>query len=369
MVSVFKRGNKLYLQFTVNGKRKQKSTGLEDTPANRKLLKKEVIPALEAKIISGEIEKPKVKFFKEYADIYLKQKEHIKTYWELQSLVLKHIVPYFGDIKADEITRGDIKEFIANKLLKISPKRAKEYLNAIGAILDIALDFEHIKNNPARGIKLPQHTPVREMKPFTKEEVQILLSNAEGQFQNFLAFAFYTGARHGELIALQWSDINIKEHYISITKRIKNGIIDTPKTKSSIRKIPIFNELLPYIKNQMELAKEAKSLYIFFTPRSKKPYYRSTKMNNKWKKLLKKCGFEYRVMYNTRHTFATNMIKAGVKIFDVSQMLGHKTIEETIKTYAKYLNDEHLKINRNLSIYNAPADNLADIKLANTIIP
>ncbi|MDQ7042180.1 MAG: site-specific integrase, partial [Sulfurimonas sp.] len=65
--------------------------------------------------------------------------------------------------------------------------------------------------------------------------------------------------------------------------------------------------------------------------------------------------------YNSRHTFVTNMIRSsGVSILDISQMVGHKTIEETISTYAKYLPQEHLKISRSLDVF---TDKTTDSKL------
>jgi len=220
-----------------------------------------------------------------------------------------------------------------------------------------AIDYEHITTNPAMNIKLPPHRIRREMKPFTKEEVSLLLQNAEGWFRNFLAFAFFTGARDGELIALTWADVNLDRMTITINKRIKKGVIDSPKTKSSIRKVPIFNPLVDYIKNQMELCKEVGSFNVFFNPHTGVAFSDTKKLSQFWYPLLEKCGIEKRILYNTRHTFVTQMIRAGVAILDVSQTVGHKTIEETIKTYAKYLPEEHLKLERN---FNPFADNSAD---------
>ena len=349
MVSIYKRGRILYLQFVVDGKRRQKSTGLEDTPANRRLLKKEVIPLLEIKIATGEFSRQKPKNFEWYADKYLLQKENLKTYWEVHNIVVNQLTPFFKDMNTDQVKRGHIKDFAEMKLKKgVSSKTIRKILNILVAIFDIAIDYEHIQANPAIKIKLPKHVPKRIMKPFTKNEVNILMENAEGWFKNLLAFSFYTGARPGEIIALTWSDIDLYEKVININKRIKKGIIDTPKTKSSIRKVPIFENLIPFIEDQKRRCKEVGSMTVFFNPYTKKVFYDSKKIVSHWYKLLEKCGFEKRAFYNTRHTFVTQMIRSGVSILDVSQMVGHKTIEETISTYAKYLPEEHLKINREI---------------------
>ncbi|BCD61705.1 phage integrase [Nitratiruptor phage NrS-5] len=364
MVSIFKRGNKLYLQFIVDGKKRQKSTGLTDTPANRKLLKKEVIPAFEAKLVTGEYNKPKAKPFEYYGDIWLRSKENLKSYMEWHNIYLHQLLPVFGKKKIDAISRGEIKEFVDKKLQVVSPKRVRTLINCIKAIFDIAIDYEHISTNPAVAIKLPRHTPI-EMMPFSKEEVETLLNNADGWFKNYLAVAFYTGARHGEIIALQWSDIDFHNLTININKRIKKGKVDTPKTKSSIRKVPILKPLLPYLQDQFQLCQEAKSMSVFFNPHTNRPFLDTKKLAQFWKPLLEKCGFEYRRFYNTRHTFVTQMIRAGVPILDISQTVGHKSIDETIRTYAKYMPQEHLKIDRNFDPF---ACNLADSSAGDTVI-
>jgi integrase len=144
-------------------------------------------------------------------------------------------------------------------------------------------------------------------------------------------------------------DINLKEMYVDINKRIKKGIVDTPKTQSSIRKIPIFKILKPYLISQIELAKKKKTDCLFFT-RNKTCYYSSDRIHRRWYKLLEEASIKKRVMYNTRHTFATLSIKNGLDIYFVSQTMGHKNIQETLTIYTKFLPDNNLKIKRDINI-------------------
>ena len=357
-VSLFNRKGKLYVQYYLNGKCIQKSLRKDYTKENIKLAKKFVIPEIERKILLGEITESnkKVKEFEYYANIYLKQKESLKSYYEYENIVKNQLIPFFGKKKVNKITKGEIKEWCDKRLTEITPKRLKNILNIIIAILDIAVEYEHIQTNPAKNIKLPSHKPVRNMKPFTEEEVKLLIENAEGQFKNYLAIAFYTGMRPGEIIALTLSDINLEKMYINVNKRIRKGIIDTPKTKNSIRKVPIFKNLKPYLEDLIKHAKE-KKVFNLFTTKNNKPYYSPDKLHKEWYSLLKKCNIKKRVMYNTRHTFATLAIKRGIPIYNVSQILGHRNTQETLETYAKFINNEHLKINRDLELF---TDNLTD---------
>ena len=175
------------------------------------------------------------------------------------------------------------------------------------------------------------------MQSFNEKEVKLLIDNAEGFFKSYLAIAFYTGMRPGEIIALTLSDINLQEMYINVNKRIKKGDIDDPKTKSSIRKVPIPNKLKPYLEDQIQKAKEVGVMILFFTPKTKKKFYDADKLDTYWKRLLAKLNMPYRRKYNTRHTFATLMIKNNVPIHIISQTMGHKNIQETLTTYANCL--------------------------------
>jgi len=346
-VSMFNRRGKLYVQFYIDGRLKQRSTRLDDTPQNRKLVQNEVIPQLILKLKSGEFDSSKKpKPFEWYGDKWLRQKEHLKSYMEWHNIYLHQLLPVFGKKRVDEIGRGDVKAFVDARLEQVSPKRVRTLLNCIKAILDIAIEYEHIATNPATLIKLPAHKPRRVMEPFTREEVEVLLDKAEGWFKNYLAFAFYTGARHGELLALTWGDVDLDTMTISITKRIKKGEIDSPKTRSSIRRVPIFRPLVPYIESQMKLSRKTLSMSVFYNPYTRRQFIDTKKLSRFWYALLDSVGMKRRAFYNTHHTFVTQMIRAGVPILDVSQMVGHKTIEETIRTYAKFLPEEHLKITR-----------------------
>jgi len=362
MISFFNRNGKLYVQFEANGKRYQRSTKLDDTPKNRTLVQKEVVPKLQYKIISGEFEKKQKQIypFLELAIKYKMSKDKLKSYRHLRGMVDNKLLPIFGNRDVKVITRGEIKKFTDTLLLDLTPKRTRMILNVLKAILDIAIEYEYITSNPADNIKLPKHKPLQ-MKPFMPSEVQELVNNADGWFQNMVAFAFYTGARQGEIIALTISDIDFDTMTINIDKRIAHGEIDTPKTASSIRKVPIFEPLIPFLRNQFDLCRQEMCFTLFFNPHTKKSFYDSKKLSRYWYDLLDKCNLEHRRFYNTRHSFVTNMIRSGqISILDVSQMVGHKTIEETISTYTKFFPEEHLKVNRNFDPF---TDKIADTQL------
>ena len=133
--------------------------------------------------------------------------------------------------------------------------------------------------------------------------------------------------------------INFDNFTISIDNQITRGQEDTPKTKSSIRTIDMIKQCEFYLKEQKEL--NLKSDFVFLNSNNK-PFTSSSSLHHSWFELLKKLNFEYRSIYQTRHSFASNMISNGENLLWVSQMLGHKSLDITLQKYSKYIKREEL---------------------------
>jgi len=350
MVSIFKRKDKLYVQFNIDGKCIQRSTKLKDTQKNRKFIKSHIIPSLEIKILQGEYNsQQKVsKDFSFYAEKYLNSKTSLKTYSQLRNIVDNQFYKLFKYREIDSIKRYEIKEFAEDRLREASPKRVRTVLNMLVAIFDIAIDYEVISSNVAKNISLPKHDK-KEFDPFTQDEVKNILSKSSGWFRTFLAISFFTGARTGEVLALTRNDIDLDNGTISITKGLRNGVIGTPKTKQSVREVPIFSALVPYIEEHLN---SNRSIPLFLNPNTGKMFYKSAKLTPFWKSLLEECKIEYRILYSTRHTFITTMLKSSdLNMLDIAQIVGHSNTEMIVRNYAKFIKGEHLNINRDLNIF------------------
>jgi len=348
-VSIIRKGKKLYLQYYLNGKRKQKSTTLDDTPQNRKIVINEIIPIFYIKLKNGEFNKKKqdeIKEFSFYADNFLLLKEKIKSYQEYYNSLKNIILPYFGAKKVNEIKKIDIKNWVSERLRINSPRRVRKLLNLIHSVFEIAIEYEHIRDNPAKNIKLP-YQPQSEKEPFTPEEVKKILDAIdEFWFKVLISVGFYTGMRSGEIIGLMWSDIDFENKIISVKRRIKKGKIDTPKTKTSIRQIPLFANLEKLL---LEHKKNSKSLFVFTNIRDNKPLYDVKSLHSRWTKAIEKSGVKYRILYNTRHTFITNMLKnSDLSMFQIAQIVGHSNTEMIMKNYARFIKGEQLKVSRNI---------------------
>lgn len=355
MVKMFRRGNgKLYIEYEAYGKTVQKSTRLQDTPHNRALVKREVIPALQAKILTGEFAKDKPKSFSYYSKLYLREKEHLKSYPQIVSRIEK-LNDYFSDIVSIvQLNKGHIKEWIHDRLELNTPKTVRDYLTDLRGVIHVAIDLEHIKDNVADNIKLPSHDK-KEIEPFSQEEVIKLLDNSNDWFRLYLAISFYTGMRTGEVMALTHGDINLKDGVIHIKRSVSKNKVTTPKTQKSIRDVPIFDDLVPYLKR----IPKTKSIFLFSKQDGTITSGSESINRDEYISLLKRCDITYRKIYATRHTFIVSMLKySNLSILEIAQIVGHTTTQMIVQNYGKYIKGEHLKIDRNLKLF---TDNSTDI--------
>ena len=150
----------------------------------------------------------------------------------------------------------------------------------------------------------------------------------------------YTGLRLGELIALEWTDVDLSKAELHVNKtcfygKNKNGgyrrYINEPKTLSSVRVIPFPKQLLPILR---EAKKRSQSPYVVADgeePVSVRSYQRSFEL------LQKKLKIPRRGFHSLRHTFATRALECGMDVKTLSEILGHKNPTITLNRYVHSL--------------------------------
>ncbi len=143
--------------------------------------------------------------------------------------------------------------------------------------------------------------------------------------------------RVGELIGLRWEDIDFFDEVIYIKQAISQGIIGTPKTKSSIREIDMLPIVKEALQRQYQITGNCKEGYLFLTQHGKHYKTAGSILDFFWKPLLKKCKMDYKILYQTRHTFASIMIQKGEEIGWVSATMGHKNMNVTLSKYARFI--------------------------------
>lgn len=152
-----------------------------------------------------------------------------------------------------------------------------------------------------------------------------------------IVLCLYTGLRIGELIALKWQDVDLRENMLVVSHSCHDGkggvVLDTPKTQSSCRVIPLPKQIVPLLKT---LKRHSKSEFVVSNDGkgvSVRSYQRSFEL------LLKKLNIPHKGFHSLRHTFATRALECGMDVRTLSEILGHKNPTITLNRYAHSLMD------------------------------
>ncbi len=251
----------------------------------------------------------------------------------------------------------------------LSPKTLKNMYNMFNATLEQAVINNRLIRNPLRGVKLPSVTK-KEIDILSAEE-QALLHSAASSSAELPAFGIIftlsTGVRLGELIGFQWGDINVKSHSIRVRRTVgrlqkvdEDGnlvakepgkttteiVIRSPKSITSQREIPLFDELwdglMEYRSRQYEMFDAFGidfngSTHIFCMPTGK--VYDPRTYEDLFKRTLKAADLPSINFHALRHTFATRALEAGMDVKVLSSILGHAQASTTLNLYAHALPD------------------------------
>ena len=156
-----------------------------------------------------------------------------------QVYIYKKVDAHFGKMDVTKISRLSVKEYL--NTLDIKDKTKKDYLRCVKGVLDIALDDEAISINVASSITF-KRAEKEKVEIFSNDDISLLIKNADPMLRNYLAIAFYTGMRTGEILGLMRKDLHLNR--IEVRRSISKGRVTTPKTIGSVRDVPMFNELM-----------------------------------------------------------------------------------------------------------------------------
>ena len=210
---------------------------------------------------------------------YVKSGLRPTTQHTYETNIYQHVIPQLGQIPLCQLTQKDLQQFYAHlkkegRLIRtdlygkgLSDRMVRMCHAKCRAALDQAVQENLIRTNPAIGCKLPPKRG-REMQVLSRQELQrfLMQAKADGYFELFL-LDLSTGLRRGELLALQWSDLDLDAGTLSVTKQIYevNGKMQMsiPKTKASIRKLVLPPAVIEVFR---EYQKTTKCRWLFPSP-------------------------------------------------------------------------------------------------------
>jgi integrase len=261
--------------------------------------------------------------------------------------VHQHIVPFVGSVRLDRLTDRVIDQF----LLDLKDKgRSTDLRKKVGELLRRALTYAlekgWVRENAAKKSRLPS---VRVRKPHPLDEVQVrkFLSTAEkNRLHPLYVLALDTGMRQGEIMALEWTDVDLDGGYVSVTKSVKTGGKGGPrvkevKTEASRRRIKMTRRTVELL----AIWRETTPGKIVFPTRGKgktygqDAYLSKAALLRSFKKLLTNVGLDASKVrfHDLRHTHATLALQKTRNIKAISVRLGHKDIRVTLQVYASWV--------------------------------
>ena len=289
------------------------------------------------------------------------------TYKRYLGILESRIIPFFGHFRVDKIKPTDIMQFydLLSKDTQIvrrkdnngkktgkplSPKTILEHHRLLRAMLQKAVYWQMIVSNPAERVQAPK-TKKPKRKYYDDEQSKALISNlmelTEEQFKYKVAIilTIFTGVRLGELMGLEWDDINFREGIVSINRSSqyladKGVFTKVPKTESSIRDVAIPDFVVSLLEEYKCWYDNQKALFgelwydsnRLFVQADGKPMHPST--ISKWfEKFVAQIGLPVINFHGLRHTNATLLIAQNIDVSVVAARLGHAQITTTLNFY------------------------------------
>ena len=346
--------------YDVNGKQIRQSITWTPPPnMTKKQTEKELIrqaTLFEESVKNGQVINSSMKFetiAEEWLAQIIREGSLKQSTIERYETVKSRVYYTFGHMKICNIKTMHIQRFINNLAEKelngkgMSTKSQALHLIFVSDVFNYAIRYGIITSNPCRNVRTIKKA-VKERECYTLAEAQTLLEKrefAEPIYRTFFTLAIYTGLRRGELLGLEWKDIDLDAGIITINRvsqYLKGGITaGTPKTTQSQRSLKVPVEIINLLKwykreqaqERLKIGDRWQNTDRLFTKWDGTPMYPNTP--GEWfKSFCKRHNLKYVTVHSFRHLNATLLISNGVDIKTVSKALGHSQTSTTLNIYA-----------------------------------
>jgi integrase len=243
-----------------------------------------------------------------------------------------HLIPVFGEHRLSDISREAIQAFLMAKLRDgLSWETVHHFRCALSKVLGTAEEWNYIADNPARKARLPRREYKSERSILTPEQIQRLLTALPEPSKSAVTLLVLTGLRIGELLALRRKSVDLGAQALRITETVYEGHFDSPKTKRSVRSIPIGPKSISILSVLCKDANDPDSLV--FSTRSGQPLCRRNLFHRQLRPTCEKLGLPKTTWHALRHCHATLLDAVGAPLGTVQALLGHASPEVTRQIY------------------------------------
>jgi integrase len=355
--SIMRKANGTYLgRIAISGYEPFSCTGATKKEVERKLeefkirtLKKEVIP--QKIFVNTYIEK--------WMETVKRPSLKAASFDRLERTYLTQIKDSrVGRCQLGNITSMDVQGLINEKSRTLSYSSLKKIYELLNGCFEYAVICREMDFNPVRAVQMPKKENLnkkeKQMGVFSKEELTRIENVAAITYQSgevryrhtwFFLLLANTGLRAGEAIALRWDNIDLDKGFIHVKQnasvvKCRDGkenkyqvVITTVKTKTGNRIVPCNEKALQALRALQDYQKSHHIHSDYVDCNDKGELLSQQTLPKILKAILKAADVPYRSVHSFRHTFATNLIQAGVDVKVVSQLLGHSSVKITYDTY------------------------------------
>ncbi len=261
------------------------------------------------------------------------------TYYKYAYCIEKYLKDRLGRLRKKDLEKYDFNQMTNDLTKELSPKSVKEILNVLKSILKYA--NQKYDMNIHLDLIISPKVRAKDISVLSKKEINRLEKYClkENSLKSLgILICLNTGLRIGEICALRWENIDFEKKLIYIKKTLQRVytvekkteiIIDSSKTESSIRSIPMSDKIYHILKDVYKKQSEK----AFFLTGSRDQYIEPRSYQNMFKRILKASKVKEYNFHVLRHTFATNCIKVGMDIKSLSEILGHASVDVTLNRY------------------------------------
>lgn len=203
--------------------------------------------------------------------------------------------------------------------------------------------------------------------PLAADEQHAVLDKMAPEFAQLIQFAFWTGLRTSEIIALEWTDVDFRRSEFCVSQsltRASKGVLETTKTVSGVQLVKLLALAIAVLKSQKAKTFVGGKGVVFINPQSSERWT-DAQIYRKWGAALKLAGVRYCRTYQTRHTCASMMLSAGEWPMWVASQMGHKDWTMIARVYGKWMPIADMKAgNKAVELFSSSQSGITSRKTA-----
>lgn len=281
--------------------------------------------------------------FAEFADLWLasyaKGNTKPSAYKSYYDIINNHFKPVMGDYALTELDTGRLQMYVARRLGKVKPKTVINEIVPLKKMFSHAVKWGYLKNNPAEHVERPR-VEKEEMEVLAPGDINVFLDNVTPKHKPFFLTGVLTGMRRGEIIGLQWGDIDWNHKQIHVRRAFCNTSkkLTSPKSKASVRKIDMPPTLVIALKKH-KLACPHSELDLVFCTSKGTPLDGDSMVKREFLPALRRGGIRRVRFHDLRHTNVALRIEQGQNIKYIQNQVGHASIQTTLDRYGHLIKE------------------------------